>query len=128
MTDKPLWRQAYDAVERVVAPRAEELVRTEEFAHTTAWTAGARSALRNQINAISGGLWHLVNLPAGTDIQRLRAQVGELDREVRRLTLQLAQQAEQRTEDGTDHAPAAESDERPGPRAPRGRTQRPARP
>ena len=30
-----------------------------------------------------------MNLPAGTDLQRLRMQVGALDREVRRLSLQL---------------------------------------
>jgi hypothetical protein len=33
-----------------------------------------------------------VNLPAGTDLARLRAQVGALDREVRRLTLRLEEE------------------------------------
>ena len=94
MTDRPLWRQTYDAVERSVAPRMEALVRSGEFAHASAWAAWARSAVRDQINAAGARLWHLVNLPAGTDVQRLRAQVGELDREVRRLALalELAQQ------------------------------------
>jgi hypothetical protein len=31
MSEPPLWRQAFDAVERRVTPRAEELVRTEAF-------------------------------------------------------------------------------------------------
>jgi phage host-nuclease inhibitor protein Gam len=35
----------------------------------------------------------MMNLPASTDVQRLRRQVGELDREVRRLTLQLDRDA-----------------------------------
>jgi phage host-nuclease inhibitor protein Gam len=37
----------------------------------------------------------MMNLPASTDVQRLRRQVGELDREVRRLTLQLERDARQ---------------------------------
>ena len=40
-------------------------------------------------NAIAARVWHLMNLHAGTDMQRLRMQVGALDREVRRLSLQL---------------------------------------
>jgi uncharacterized membrane protein YciS (DUF1049 family) len=44
-------------------------------------------------------LWHLINLPAGTDVQRLRVQIGALDRQVRRLTLQLDQLASQRDSD-----------------------------
>jgi hypothetical protein len=127
VTGSPRWRQAYDAVERTVAARLEAVIRTDEFAHATAWAARAQSALRSQVDAASARLWHLVNLPAGSDISRLRVQVGELDREVRRLTLQLAQHAES-TEEVTDHADPAEPSRRAGPRAPRGRAQRPAGP
>jgi hypothetical protein len=128
MTDKPLWRQAYDAVDRTVTPRAEALVRTDEFADASALAARARSTLRNQVNGVSAWLWHLVNLPAGTDVQRLRLQVGALDREVRRLNLQLAQLADQADEEVTDHAATAEPGRRARPGSPRDRAQRPARP
>ena len=30
-------------------------------------------------------MWHLVNLPAGTDVRKLRNQIGDLDHEVRLL-------------------------------------------
>jgi hypothetical protein len=45
---------------------------------------------------------HACNLPAGTDISRLRRQLGELDREVRRLRLELAAYAENRSEEPPD--------------------------
>ena len=32
MTDKPGWRRTYDTAERAVAPRAEALVRSSEYA------------------------------------------------------------------------------------------------
>jgi hypothetical protein len=95
VTAGPAWRPAYDAVERAVTPRVDAVVRSGQFARTVAWGTRARRAVGDRVNGVSARLWSLVNLPAGTDVQRLRAQVGALDREVRRLTLQLARQTEQ---------------------------------
>jgi hypothetical protein len=72
-----------------VSPRVETLVRSDEFARMTAVIACNRRLAGNRVNAIAARAWHLMNLPAGTDTQRLRMQVGALDREVRRLSLQL---------------------------------------
>jgi hypothetical protein len=83
------WRRAFDSAEGAVAPQLEALVRTEEFARVTATITWARSAVRHGLSDVSAAAWHLVNLPAGSDLARLRSQVGALDREVRRLTLQL---------------------------------------
>jgi hypothetical protein len=55
----------------------------------TAVIARSRRLAGNRGNAIAARVWHLMNLPAGTDFRRLRMQVGALDREVRRLSLQL---------------------------------------
>ena len=89
MGGRPAWRRAYDSAERVVAPRAEALVRTDEFARGTAGLLGVRREVGRRLDRLTAKAWHLVNLPAGSDVQRLRAQVGALDREVRRLTVQL---------------------------------------
>jgi hypothetical protein len=79
----------------MVAPQLEALVRTDQFSHTTAVTARTRRLITDQVNGVAARFWHLLNLPAGTDIQRLRIQVGALDREVRRLSLELDRQARQ---------------------------------
>jgi len=92
---RPLWRQAFDAAEKLVGPPLESVVRTDEFARATALGLKAQAALTHRANQVAAKLWHLVNLPAGTDVLRLRAQVGALDREVRRLTLRLEQQQQQ---------------------------------
>lgn len=89
MSDVSAWRRAYDAVERNVSPRVEAVVHSDEFATVTAVIASTRQVAGSQVNAVAARLWHLLNLPAASDVQRLRTQVGALDRQVRRLTMQL---------------------------------------
>jgi hypothetical protein len=117
MSGRSPLRRAYDAVEGAVAPGAGALVRPSQFADAPALMARARRRVHDQVDGISARLWHLVNLPAGTDLQQLRVQLGALDREVRRLTLRL-EQAEEVTDDAFDPEPDGST----GPRAPRGGT------
>jgi hypothetical protein len=130
----PRWRQAFDAAERQVTPRLEEFVRTPTFSVGAALARRARSTAEASFRDLTARAWHLVNLPAGSDVSRLRAQVGALDREVRRLTTQL--EAERRA--GTPARPPSEPGEEEQhadgpppaggarPRAARRRAQRPA--
>ena len=134
----PLWRQAYDAAERAVAPRAENLVRTEYFSLGVALARRAQTLAGRSVQGLTARAWHLVNLPAGSDISRLRTQIGALDREVRRLTIQL--ESERRRTAGARTTPptipTTEASDADGaqpadgarPRPPRRRTQRPASP
>jgi hypothetical protein len=85
----PLWRRLYDSIERAVAPPLDSLVRSERFARGMALASWATSVTRELGMELSARVWHLVNLPAGTDVARLRTRIGELDREVRRLSLRL---------------------------------------
>jgi hypothetical protein len=138
----PLWRQAFDAAERAVAPRAENLVRTEYFSLGTALLRRAQNLAGRSVQGLTARAWHLVNLPAGSDISRLRAQIGSLDREVRRLTLQLESErrraatsapATAPTDTSTTTTEEADADgaqpaDGARPRPARRRAQRPARP
>jgi len=133
----PLWRQAYDAAERAVTPRAEELVRSEYFSLATALVRRAQTLAGGSVQGLSARVWHLVNLPAGSDITRLRTQIGSLDREVRRLTLQLESERRRAstsptptTSSTTEDSDAERSQPADGarPRPARRRAQRPARP
>lgn len=98
VSERSSLRKAYDTVEQSVAPRLKALVRTGEFAQTTALLARARRLVGDRVNGVPARIWHTTNLPAGTDAQRLRVQVGQLDREVRRLRLQLAAHNQASTE------------------------------
>jgi hypothetical protein len=136
----PLWRQAFDAAERAVAPRAEDLVRSEYFSLATAVVRRARTVAGRSVQGLSARAWHLVNLPAGSDISRLRAQIGSLDREVRRLTIALelarGRAAARAGSPRPTTTPTTEDNDADGaqpadgarPRPARRRAQRPARP
>ncbi|PRZ42863.1 hypothetical protein CLV47_104211 [Antricoccus suffuscus] len=89
---KPLWRQIFDAVDGIVTPQLEAFVRSEQFCKELGRFGKAQAFLESQARDASARMWHILNLPAGSDISRLRKQLGALDREVRRLTLQLEQE------------------------------------
>jgi hypothetical protein len=138
----PLWRQAFDAADRALAPRAENLVRTPAFDVGVTVVRRAQVLARDSVRGLTARAWHLLNLPAGSDISRLRTQIGALDREVRRLTVKLeterrrgsspdatrststAQQSTASAPGDTD-ADRAQPASRPRPRSTRRRTQRP---
>jgi hypothetical protein len=127
----PLWRQAFDAAERRVTPHADSLVRTPGFATGVTLVRRAQNLARDTARGVSARAWHLLNLPAGTDVARLRAQIGALDREVRRLTVQLENERRARATDPTPEEPDADGAQSPGgprPRPARRGAQRPPRP
>jgi hypothetical protein len=127
-TGPPRWRQAFDAAERRVTPHADRLVRTPGFALGVTLLRRAQTLARGTAQGVSARAWHLVNLPAGSDVVRLRAQIGALDREVRRLTLQLENERRRpgrRAADEEPDARPAQPPDGPRPSAPRRRAQRP---
>ncbi|HEY5858366.1 MAG TPA: hypothetical protein VIW24_31190 [Aldersonia sp.] len=93
MSDTPGWRQVYDAAEHRVAPPLESFVHSDGLAAAARLGVRVHSELRSQAGGLAARVWHFANLPAGTDISRLRAQIGALDREVRRLNRRLEQQS-----------------------------------
>jgi hypothetical protein len=127
MTQPPRWRQAFDAVDRAVTPHAEGFVRTPAFDVGVTILRRAQVLARDSARDLTARAWHLLNLPAGSDVSRLRAQIGALDREVRRLTLQL--EKERNRPPSSEEAPDADRAQPAGgarPRPARRRTQRPA--
>jgi hypothetical protein len=82
---KPLWRRTYDAVERPIAGRLEGAVQTEQFADVAALLVRTRAELGRRVERTTRRALHRVNLPAATDVARLREQVTALERSVRRL-------------------------------------------
>jgi hypothetical protein len=127
----PLWRQAFDAAERRVTPHADNLVRTPGFATGVTLLRRAQNLARDTARDVTARAWHLVNLPAGTDVARLRAQIGALDREVRRLTVQLENERRAPATHPTPEEPDADGAQPPGrprPRPARRGAQRPPRP
>jgi hypothetical protein len=90
---KPLWRRAYDTVERPLATRLEAGVQTEQFADVAALLVWSRAEVRRRTERITRHALHRVNLPAASDVALLRQQVSSLERSVRRLEEAVRQEA-----------------------------------
>lgn len=92
MSAKPLWLRAVIRLERAVGEPFEAAVRTETyFDLMTKVTRTTKTVKRKASGASTRGL-HLLNLPAGSDVQRLREQLARMERRLN----QLSEQAEER--------------------------------
>jgi hypothetical protein len=116
MADKPAWRQLYDRVASEVGPRLTELTGSDEFADATANAAAMRRRMVRDLEQRSRRWLHMWNLPAGSDINVLRREIGELERQVRDLSKRLEELGQ----------PVAAPDPAPARRS--ARTAKPAKP
>jgi hypothetical protein len=89
VADRPLWRQAFDAVDRRVSGPVEAGVRTDAFADALALGLRVRERLEHAVERRTRRALHLLNLPAASDVKRLREQIAALQREVRDLSREL---------------------------------------
>jgi hypothetical protein len=132
---KPLFWKAFDAAERAVGPRLEDAARSGPFLDALGLAARAQARARRDLERSSRRVWHLINLPAGSDVTRLRRQVADLDRELRRVNAALERAVEAREdqseEEDEDADVARGAERRPararraaGPRSPGRRAQR----
>lgn len=89
VADTPSWRQGYDALERQVAPRVEQLVRSEQFAVAVGLMARVQRGVEAESSRFTRRVLHRLNLPAGTDVSRILSEIGQLRRQVTELTTEL---------------------------------------
>jgi hypothetical protein len=111
VADKPLLWKLFDAAEGAVAPRLEEAVRSGVFLGGLGLAARARTGVRRRLDARTQTLWRLVNLPAGSDVARLRREVAALDRELRRVSSGLERALAELGEREPRRAPAGPADD-----------------
>jgi hypothetical protein len=126
---KPLWRQGFDTAERAVAPHLEAAVQSDGFVSAVVLVQQGSRGVRRRLDAVSRTAWHLLNLPAGTDVRRLRRQVASLDHEVRLLRRALEERLDDEGEGrnrGNDDDGAARTGGRGRAAAPRRGAQRAA--
>jgi hypothetical protein len=89
----PLWRLAFDLVERPLAAASESWVQSDVFMDMTALGFKLQRRLRAQGREALGAWLGLFELTTRRDVSNLVNQVAALERQVRELS---AQQAEQR--------------------------------
>ena len=82
---QPAWKQIFDAVDKRIGPRINEFARSEEFSTMAAANKRGQVALSRRLERVSRRVLHVMNLPAGSDVNRLLTHIAQLEREVRNL-------------------------------------------
>jgi hypothetical protein len=85
MSGPPWWRLALGRAEEEISPRLISLTTSEEYAVATGLRRRAERELARRGEHLSRRVLHLLNLPAGSDVNRLLIQIASLEREVREL-------------------------------------------
>jgi len=83
MSGKSTWRHLFDTVESAAAALLEEFTHSPDFAYLTRCVIEVHNGASTWSDRRSRQMWHLLNLPAASDISRLSRQVASLDHEVR---------------------------------------------
>ena len=76
------WREIYDEWEKAVAPGLQQMAASDGFRDLMAASAKVTSAFATEFERASRRWLHFWNLPAATDIRKLRQQVASIDREL----------------------------------------------
>jgi hypothetical protein len=87
---QPLWLRAVYRVERAVGEPIEAAVRSDAYFDVVAHATRARSLAVGAAEGISRRCLHLLNLPAGTDVRRVREQLSRMERRLQTLGDEIA--------------------------------------
>jgi hypothetical protein len=87
----PLWLNVVLRVERAVGSRVEAAVHSDTYFDVVAELNRGTRRLTGAAESVSKRGLHLLNLPAGTDIRRLREQLARMDRRLVQITKELEQ-------------------------------------
>jgi hypothetical protein len=98
-SNQPLWLRAVYRLERAVGAPIESAVRSDTYFDIVAVVTRASAKTRRTAEGASRRALHLVNLPAGSDVRRLREQLSRMERRLNELTEEIAER------DGSSRTP-----------------------
>ena len=85
----PLWLRLVLRAERAIGRPVEAAVHSDAYFDVVAELNTAATRLGGAAETAPRRGWHLLNLPAGTDVRRLREQMARMDRRIVRLGKEL---------------------------------------
>jgi hypothetical protein len=86
----PLWLKAVLGLERAVGERVEAAVHSDRYFDLLTTAKRREAWARGLAESASRRCLHLLNLPAGSDVRRVREQLARIDRHLTRLSKELA--------------------------------------
>lgn len=89
--NQPLWLRVVLKVERAVGEPIEAAVRSETYFDLVSTTTRVRRKVGGVAEGTSRRCLHLLNLPAGSDIRRVRQQLARMERRLNELSQDVAE-------------------------------------
>ena len=87
---RPLWLRAVLRLERAIGEPIEAATRSDVYFDAVAHATRARARTIGAAEEISRRCLHLLNLPAGTDVRRVREQLARMERRMAALSDEIA--------------------------------------
>ena len=87
--DTPAWKKAFDAVEKQAGPTLGKALSNPRVIEALTLTMAIERRAREDVAEFVRRQLHLVNLPAGTDVQKVSNQIANLERQIRQLNRRL---------------------------------------
>jgi hypothetical protein len=81
----PFWLRAVHRLERAIGEPVEWAVRSDPYFDTVTAMNRVHRKARGTLEELSRRGLHLLNLPAGTDVRRLREQLSRMERRLNHL-------------------------------------------
>lgn len=92
--NQPLWLKVVHRVERAVGGHVETFVKSDAYFDLLAQTTKTRRRLVRATEGLSREWLHLWNLPASSDVRRLREQLSRVERTLADVAKEVADRAE----------------------------------
>jgi hypothetical protein len=87
---QPLWLKVVYRVERAIGEPIESAVHSDVYFDAIADAMRLRARAIGAVEGVSRRCLHLLNLPAGTDLRRVREQLGRVERRLNEINDELA--------------------------------------
>jgi hypothetical protein len=78
----------------MLGSRVEQAVHSDAYFDLVTELNRTKALLTATVEGFSKRIWHLANLPAGTDVRRVRAQLARMERRIVELSKELDEQRE----------------------------------
>jgi hypothetical protein len=82
----PLWLRAVHRLERAVGEPVESAVRSDTYFDVVSKVTRVTGKAKGTAESLSRRSLHLLNLPAGSDVSRMREQLLRMERRLNQLT------------------------------------------
>jgi hypothetical protein len=84
--NQPLWLRAVIRLERAIGEPIESAVRSDAYFDLVSTTTRVRRKVGGAAEGVSRRALHMLNLPAGSDIRRMRQQLSRMERRLNQLS------------------------------------------